>query len=357
MFHISFHDLTTVLVFGYGLATVLCTENNGDSCSTVDHDSSTLFQSRALPTAGAYKDDVVAPEGLDFSATVIHKRRNAPKKLTIKQEMDGDSIAANWHDLSGFVFDFTWTSMLVFLPCVLLGVVFLWAWLQLDEIKVDEVWTAQDENLREVDISLIGASGVALLRKPSDRQFGISLSFAGIMLQIVFLYFIAVSSVRLQGVSKTIASYDQAAPGPLLFCSMFFNSMTCCANFASGVKAWETSAPVGYENIHHALVFLDSFLIPSVAIVIGSIYLWSSTTISGLVFNATAMAFVCRINMQIAGLMSWSLSAHGGRAFQPARVCIKDSVNTVQYAYYSLIGSALVAMAMMPVAIIFRHIF
>lgn len=257
------------------------------------------------------------------------------------------------HVLSdAFSADWSWTSVLVFLPCVLIGSPLIWAWWQLEVIKhegsnTDEIWTAHDDDLREIDILEIGASGVALLRRHSDRQFGILLSFVGIMLQIVFLYFIAVYSI--QGAGKL---GERKTPLPLMFCSLFCNSMTCCASFITGMKTWDTSAPLGYEVLHRALVLLDSFIIPSIAVVVGSMYLCTSRTISALVFSATSMAFVCRINMQIAGLMSWSLSAHGGRAFQPAKVCIKDSVNTMQYAYYSLIGSALIALAMMPVAIV-----
>jgi len=246
--------------------------------------------------------------------------------------------------------DWSWTSVMVMLPCMLIGGPLIWAWWQLDIIKqegtnTDEIWTAHDENLREIDIWAVGASGVALLRRHSDRQFGILLSFVGIMLQIVFLYFIAVCTIQrvgLLGARKT--------PLPLMFCSLFCNSMTCCASFITGMKAWDTSAPSGYEKLHHALVMLDSFIIPSIAVAVGNMYLCASKNISSLVFSATSMAFVCGINMQIAGLMSWSLSAHGGRAFQPGRVCIKDSVNTMQYAYYSLVGSAFVALAMTPVA-------
>lgn len=239
------------------------------------------------------------------------------------------------------------TSKLVMIPCVLIGGPLIWAWYKLDEIEhKDEIWTAQDADLREIDISGVGASGVALLRRHSDRKFGISLSIVGIMLQIVFLYYIAVFSFQ-----HAWQPAEHKSPLPLIFCSMFCNSMACCASFIQGLKAWGTSAPIGFESIHRALVMLDSFIIPAISIMVSSIYLCTSESISSLVFSATAMVFVCCINMQIAGLMSWSLSGHGGRAFQPARVCIKDSVNTMQYAYYSLIGSALIALAMIPVAI------
>lgn len=256
-----------------------------------------------------------------------------------------DALSADW----------SWTSVMVILPCLLIGCPLIWAWWQLPEVIKDEggindeIWTAHDENLREIDISSVGASGVALLRRHSDRQFGILLSFVGIMLQIVFLYFIAVYSI--QGAGKSALVEESKTPPPLMFSSLFCNSMTCFASFITGMKTWDTSAPPGYEVLHRALVMLDSFIIPSIAVVVGSMYLCTSRTISALVFNATSMAFVCQINMQIAGLMGWSLSAHGGRAFQPGRVCIKDSVNTMQYAYYSLIGSALIALALIPVAI------
>merc|ERR1719420_265026 len=126
--------------------------------------------------------------------------------------------------------------------------------------------------------------------------------------------------------------------------------MTCCASFILGLKCKATQAPEGYEKLHGALVLLDSFVIPSVCVVVGSLYLCASNGISSLVFNSTAMAFICSINMQIAGLMSWSLSGHGGRSFQPANVSIKDSENTTEYAHYSFILSGVVALVTLPIA-------
>merc|ERR1719197_192659 len=92
--------------------------------------------------------------------------------------------------------------------------------------------------------------------------------------------------------------------------------------------------------MHRALVLLDSFCIPLVCGVVGSLYICTSRGISTLVFKSTSMAFICNINAQIAGLMSWSLSGHGGRAFQPANVSIKDSENSTQLANYSFATAA-----------------
>jgi hypothetical protein len=238
-------------------------------------------------------------------------------------------------------------NVMVIIPCLVIGLPLVWHWCQLDNLDdVDEIWTAHDADLRETDISYVGASGVALLRRHSDRKFGVLLSIVGIMLQIVFLYYIAVYSIR-----RAWQPVVHESPLALVFCSMFCNSMTCCSSFITGIKAWDTKAPKGYENLHHALVGLDSFSIPTISVVVGNIYLCTSKDVAGLVFSATAMAFVCRINMQISGLMSWSLSGHGGRAFQPANVCIKDSVNTMRYAYYSLICATVVTLLMLPLAI------
>lgn len=109
------------------------------------------------------------------------------------------------------------------------------------------------------------------------------------------------------------------------------------------MKCFHTPPPHGYQQLHQALVLLDSFVIPLVGAVVGALFLCTSKGISNLVFDATAMGFICSINMQIAGLMSWSLSGHGGRAFQPANVSIKDSENSTQHAHYSFVASAVVA--------------
>jgi len=301
-----------------------------------------------------------APLGQNHSAVEPVTGGRGAKKVATALSSEVKDVATSKEALSpfrgfrdalarAFGVDVSMTSVLVIPLCFLIGSPLVWAWWQIEN-KDDEIWTAQDADLREIDISSVGASGVALLRRPSDRQFGILLSFVGIMLQIVFLYFIAVYSFQQRhGAGKKV---EHKSPLPLIFCSLFCNSMTCCASFITGLKTWDTAAPSGYENLHHALVMLDSFIIPSFSVVVGSIYLCTSENISGLVFSATSMAFVCRINMQIAGLMSWSLSAHRGRAFQPASISIKDSVNTMQYAYFSLIGSAFVATAMMPVEVL-----
>merc|ERR1719199_246803 len=105
--------------------------------------------------------------------------------------------------------------------------------------------------------------------------------------------------------------------------------------------------------MHEALVVLDSFVIPLVCSMLGSLYICTSRGISLLVFKSTSMAFICNINAQIAGLMSWSLSGHGGRAFQPANVSIKDSENSTLLANYSFIASIVVALVTLPIALLF----
>jgi len=319
---------------------------NGSSV-VIDH-----LVKRVKRVIGSTLDQKKVPR---VSSGQLHQMSDRGKATsqTLEGRTFGQTLSSVIHALvHAFGLDLSWTSVMVCFPCVLIGIPLLWAWWQLDDIKhTDEIWTAHDADLREIDISTIGASGVALLRRHSDRQFGILLSFVGIMLQIVFLYFIAVFSIR-NALGLNGERVKHKSPLPLIFCSLFINCMTCCASFITGMKAWDTAAPSGYENLHLGLVVLDSFIIPSLSVMVGSIYLCTSKTISGLVFNATSMAFVCRINMQIAGLMSWSLSAHGGRAFQPTRVCIKDTVNTMRYAYCSLIGSGLVATLMIPVAVL-----
>merc|ERR1719482_359674 len=153
-------------------------------------------------------------------------------------------------------------------------------------------------------------------------------AFTGIMLQTIFLYFIAVFCFQRIWHEATTENTGNPTPIALLFCSLFCNTMTCCASLILGLKCWATKAPTGYQKLHKALVLYDSFVIPSVSAIVGALYLCTSNGISSLVFSSTSMAFITSINMQIAGLMSWSLSGHGGRAFQPANVNIKDSENS-----------------------------
>merc|ERR1719343_1711487 len=111
-----------------------------------------------------------------------------------------------------------------------------------------------------------------------------------------------------------------------------------CGQMIVGVKAWRTAAPEGFAKLHHALVLWDSFIIPISGIIVGGLYLCSSKDINSLVFRSTSMAFVSGISKQIASMMSWSLSAHGGRAYQPSKICLKDDINSLNYTYYSLIA-------------------
>lgn len=251
------------------------------------------------------------------------------------------------------VVDTSWGNNLVILPCLVVGGPLFWIWYHLEDVrKSDEIFTATDADLREIEISRVGASGVALLRRQCDRHTGIMFAFAGIMLQTVFLYYMAVASCRKIYEEVTQDVSPSPTPVPLLFCSLFCNTLVCCASLILGMKCLTTTAPQGYEELHRVLVYLDSFVIPLVSAAVGALLLCSSRGIASLVFNSTAMAFVCSINMQIAGLMSWSLSGHGGRAFQPANVSIKDSENSTQYAHYSFIASAVVASVTVPVGIL-----
>lgn len=251
--------------------------------------------------------------------------------------------------------ELTLGNTLVLVPCLILAGPLTWIWWQLDKMGAHsgtEIWTATDADMREVDISTVGASGVALLRRRTDREFAILFSYVGIFLQTIFLYFIALYS-RSKALAptppvapKAVGLVGSQAPLWLIFCSLFCNSMTGFASIIQGLKAWNTDAPPGYHTVHRTLVMLDSFIIPSASIIVGSVYLCTSGNIAQLIFSATSMAFVCQINQQIAGLMSWSLSGHRGFAFQPGYVCIKDSVNSMRYASYSIVASAFVAVVM-----------
>jgi hypothetical protein len=251
-------------------------------------------------------------------------------------------------------FDSSWSNNLVIIPVLIVGSPLFYIWYKLEPVgKVDEIFTAIDSDLREVEIRAVGASGVALLRRQCDRHTGIMFAFTGIMLQTMFLYFIAVFCC--QRIYHEAVREDTGSPTPiaLLWCSVFCNTMTCSSSLILGLKCLATPAPDGYQKLHRALVIMDSFVIPSVSAVVGALYLCTSAGISSLVFSSTSMAFICSINMQIAGLMSWSLSGHGGRAFQPANVSIKDSENSTQYAHYSFIASAVAALAVLPIGFVF----
>eukprot|EP00928_Gymnodinium_smaydae_P084093 TRINITY_DN67347_c0_g1_i1.p1 TRINITY_DN67347_c0_g1~~TRINITY_DN67347_c0_g1_i1.p1 ORF type:complete len:430 (-),score=45.57 TRINITY_DN67347_c0_g1_i1:28-1317(-) len=239
------------------------------------------------------------------------------------------------------------------IPCLSIGGPLFWIWYHLEPSeKPDVIFTATDSDLREVQIREIGASGVALLRRQPDRHTGIMFAFTGIMLQTVFLYFIAVSCVLRLNAQFTPGDNAKPTPLILLFCSLFCNTMVCCSSYIVGLKCLATKAPDGYEHLHQVLVLLDSFVIPGMCTIVGDLYLCTSDGISSLVFNATAMGFIISMNMQIAGLMSWSLAGHGGRAFQPGNVSIKDQQNSSAQARYSFVASLVVASVIMPIGLL-----
>lgn len=291
-------------------------------------------------------------EVLDWSAN--HSAwKNDGRSQPMMSGQDLDTISAVAARQKSRNADMSFSNNLVIIPCLVVGGPLFRLWYNLQpEGKGEEIFTAIDADLREVEISRVGASGVSLLRRQCDRHTGIMFAFAGIMLQTVFLYYIAVTSCR-----KTIEEINMEGdslptPIPLLFCSLFCNTLVCCASLILGMKCFSTAAPPGYEELHKAFVLMDSFVIPLVSAVVGALLLCTSRGITSLVFNATAMAFICSINMQVAGLMSWSLSGHGGRAFQPAHVSIKDSQNSTQHAAYSFIASAAVATVIIPLGLL-----
>merc|ERR1719272_620760 len=66
--------------------------------------------------------------------------------------------------------DTSWQNNLVIIPCLIIGIPLyrLWSTLEVSG-KKDDIFTARDADLREVEISKLGASGVSLLRRQSDR--------------------------------------------------------------------------------------------------------------------------------------------------------------------------------------------
>jgi len=206
------------------------------------------------------------------------------------------------------------------------------------ENEKDKIYTAEDENLRHTDIALIGISGVALLRRPSDRRWAIRCAFVSLLLQVAFLYFIIVYDFAFLFTERQAHAVFIRTP-VLLLCGVLVNALSCCSIMISGSKMWHTAAPEGYQDIHRILVALDSFIIPAVCIVAGTLYLCTASGIVDLVFSSTALQFVVSFNARFAGLLSWSLSVHGGRAFKPTEVLIKDDVDSMTYAQRSLIFS------------------
>lgn len=231
-------------------------------------------------------------------------------------------------------------NMGVLIPWGLLAIPLVMISFRLVEIEneKDKIYTAEDENLRHAEIGNIGISGVALLRRPSDRRWAIRCAFVSLLLQVAFLYFIVVYDFAYLSTDRQALVVFIRTP-VLLFCSILVNALSCCSFMISGSKLWHTGAPEGYEDIHRILVALDSFVIPSVCIVVGTLYLCTANGIMSLVFSSTALQFVARFNARFAGLLSWSLSVHGGRAFRPTEVLIKDDVDSMGYAQRSLIFS------------------
>mmetsp|Transcript_70369 Transcript_70369/g.139566 ORF Transcript_70369/g.139566 Transcript_70369/m.139566 type:complete len:717 (+) Transcript_70369:98-2248(+) len=231
-------------------------------------------------------------------------------------------------------------NMGVFIPWGLLAIPLGIISFRLTEIEneKDKIYTAEDDNLRHTEISSIGISGVALLRRPSDRRWAIRCAFVSLLLQVAFLYFIIVYDFAFLFTKGQGHAVFIRTP-VLLFCGVLVNALSCCSIMISGSKMWHTAAPEGYEDIHRILVALDSFIIPAVCIIAGTLYLCTANGIMSLVFSSTALHFVVSFNARFAGLLSWSLSVHGGRAFKPTEVLIKDDVDSMTYAQRSLIFS------------------
>jgi len=232
-------------------------------------------------------------------------------------------------------------NLLLVIPWGLMGIPLGIIWYQLKSLKdeKDTIWTAEEESMRIVEISSIGISGVALLRRPSDRRWAIRCTFLSFIFQMAFLYFIIVYDFASLNTEFVIFVRTPA----LLFCSLFLNALSCCSIMICGAKTWQTEAPEGYETIHIILVSLDAFIIPSVCIIAGTLFLCTSIGITSLIFSSTSMGFVVNFNRQFAALLSWSLANHGGRAFRPTEVFIKDDVDSMTYAMRSLIFSFAVA--------------
>jgi len=131
----------------------------------------------------------------------------------------------------------------------------------------DGIWTAEDADLRAVEITSLGMSGVALLRRASDRRFAVKLSYVSFMLQVAFLYFIVIYDVA--SLTESLSVIFVKTPA-LLFCSLFINTMSCCASMIMGAKAIHTPAPDGYATIHKILVALNSFILPFCCICTGT---------------------------------------------------------------------------------------
>lgn len=281
----------------------------------------------------------------------LDPRHNAPTKAmhltaTAVGDPDGEADSENGNVTSTGLSDlvkvqeFKWFLNLCLLaPWALLTIPLAWIWLELRKLsnEKDNVWTAEDENLRTVEIAVLGISAVALLRRPSDRRWAIRCGFVAFFMQVAFIYFILLFDFASLSGNHFKAIF---AKTPLLvFCALVINTLTSCTVMISGAKALRTTAPEGYEKIHRILVILDKFIMPAVCIIAGTLFLCTSTGINSLIFRSTSMSFVLNFNERFASLLSWSLSAHGGRAFRPTEVQIKDDVDSMTYAWRSLVFS------------------
>lgn len=248
-------------------------------------------------------------------------------------------------------------NAMVFIPIGILLVPIIWISIQanyLDQLpNVPKVWTAPDSDVREVEISDLGASGIALLRFHDHRKFGIYFANVGLVVQAVFVYFIFLAYASAFEIRVEQYTYD--APLILLFVSCFFNALLMCAHFIQGKKLLKTTTPEGYENVHRLLVIIDSFILPVAAFVSGQMWISTSSSTSQYVFNCTSVAWVMQINRQIAKLMTWNLASHGGYSIKPNWVSVKDTDNNMELALYSLLASAILSAIFAPVAIYVMH--
>jgi hypothetical protein len=249
--------------------------------------------------------------------------------------------------------EFKWfLNILLLVPWALLSIPVAWIWFELRKLadEKDMIWTAEDENLRTVEISQLGISAVALLRRPSDRRWAIRMGFISFFMQVAFIYFIVLFDIASLSGNHFKAIF---AKTPLLvFCALVINTLSACTVMISGAKALRTTAPEGYGKIHRMLVVMDKFVMPSVCMIAGTLFLCTSTGINSLIFRSTSMGFVLNFNERFASLLSWSLSAHGGRAFRPTEVQIKDDVDSMSYAWRSLVFSFATALVLMIFGII-----
>lgn len=203
----------------------------------------------------------------------------------------------------------------------------------------------------------LGATGLALmLDGATDQQPALLISGIGFVLQCMFIFYMLVYIFEQE--------HDrERAHVPLLFAAVYLNSIISTSSIMQGIKALgglteqiSNQAFLG-EQAARMVIVLDSMVIPGLMVVVGGLWLGTSSSIEDLVLNATAVAFVNDIDNAMGRIIDWALGSarkgdsrycawHGdlekNAVFGYNQVGVTDSDN-ISLAVYAVLG-------MLPVA-------